>query len=57
MYAPLTVLEPQLPRRRVLTEDTEIETLLFVDLNSEETVEQSPPRELPEELTGTYYTG
>lgn len=57
MYAPLTVLEPQLPPRRVLTEDTEIETLLFVDLNSEETVEQSPPRELPEELTGTYYTG
>ena len=55
MYATLTetqsVVQP--PRR---LEDAEVETLVFVQLNDDPALDQ-PVRTLPEELTGTYYTG
>jgi hypothetical protein len=59
MSAPITVeLDNPLkiPRRNAL-EQAQIETLFFVDLNADTPASEPPERELPEELTGFYYTG
>ena len=59
MLAPIserTNLDTTTPRRFNL-EDAPIETLFFVDLNATPVAAERDERDLPEELTGFYYTG
>ena len=58
MPAPNSQLESAVvPRRHTALNDARIETLFFLDLNSEGDKPEPRERELPEELTGFYYTG
>jgi hypothetical protein len=58
MPAPTTDIESaMLTRRRSALDNAQIETLFFLDLNAESDKPEPRERELPEELTGFYYTG
>ena len=59
MLAPISErpdLDTAAPRRHDL-EEAAIETLFFVDLNTAPVAAERNERDLPEELTGFYYTG
>jgi hypothetical protein len=58
MPTPISQLDTAVvPRRRNALENAPIETLFFLDLNNESDKPEPRERELPEELTGFYYTG
>lgn len=46
-----------IPRRRTMLDTVPVETLVFLDLNAGSDKPEPPERQLPDELTGFYYTG